>query len=148
MNSTTLEQRLEEWARWVQGGASSAHLGYSDTAAGFTEFRGDSRPGLVVSFERESEVEAAVGQLQVEGHGLRDSVRGKWIRRPVHRYAQCAEVLRAEYRAHPAYGDARHEDTGNASPKTLKRLGISLPTYYRKLALAKHFIGSRLAGHH
>lgn len=140
MTPTELENRLEEWARWVQGGAIPARLGFSDHAAGFREYLGGNTSGPSVAMERQMEVEVTVGELASAGQGIFDPVHKKWIQRPVKRYQLCAEVLRAEYRAHPAYGDARYEETGNALPKTLKRLGISKRTYFRKLQVAKSYI--------
>lgn len=72
--------------------------------------------------------------------GCATQTRHKWINRPQKRYAKCAEALRAEYRAHPAYGDARFEEVGNDHEKTLKRLGISRSTYHRKLALSHEYL--------
>lgn len=144
MSPTELENRLEEWARWVQGGAIPANLGFSDHAAGFREYMGENTSGPPVAMERQMEIEVAVGELASAGQGVFDQVRKKWIRQPIRRYQLCAEVLRAEYRAHPAYGDARYESTGNAMPKTLKRLGTSERTYFRKLKLGKEFIHSKL----
>jgi len=144
MTDAALDNRLEHWARWVHGGACPAKLDYAKTAPGFRERTGQPHGPLLTEDGPEA-VEAAVSQLQVKGHGLYDDVRRKWIRKPRKAYAQCAEVLRAEYRAHPAYGDARFEETGNATEKTLARLGISQRTYYRKLALAKDFIREVLA---
>lgn len=143
LTATALEQRLEEWAIWVvHGGACPMNLGYPSTAPGSTGF--GSRQSHQLTMTREEEVEAAVMRLQVAGHGVYDSIRGKWITKPQKRFAQCAEVLRAEYRAHPAYGDARYEAPGNDSDRTLKRLGISRPTYYRKLNHARAFVADLL----
>lgn len=144
MTPTELENRLEEWARWVQGGAIPANLGFSDHAAGFGEYLCSNPSGPPVAMERQMEIEVAVGELASIGLGVFDQVCKKWTKPPVKRYQLCAEVLRAEYRAHPAYGDARYENSGNALPKTLKRLGISERTYYRKLELGKNFLRSTL----
>ena len=140
MTTTELENRLEEWARWVQGGAIPAKLGYSDHAAGFRERLPGTQGGPPVAMERQMEVESAVGELASAGQGVYDTLRQRFERPPMKRYELCAEVLRAEYRAHPAYGDARYEEPGNALPKTLKRLGVSERTYYRKLELGKTFV--------
>lgn len=70
--NATLEQRLEEWAIWVQGGAVPINLGDSSVAPGF----GDGVSGggdYLVMMSRQEEVEAAVMRLQVLGHGLCDS---------------------------------------------------------------------------
>nr|BDD45204.1 hypothetical protein 10 [Saccharospirillaceae bacterium] len=139
LTKAALEQRLEEWAIWVQGGAVPVNLGYSCTAPGFSDSVGGG-DGHLVTMSRQEAVEAAVMQLQVLGHGVWDSTRHKWIHKPRKRYAKCAEVLRAEYRAHPAYGDARFEEVGNDHEKTLKRLGMSRSTYHRKLALSLEFL--------
>lgn len=140
MTQTELENRLEEWARWVQGGAIPAKLGFSDHAAGFLEHLPGTLGGPTVAMERQMEVESAVGALASAGQGVYDILRQRFERPPMKRYELCAEVLRAEYRAHPAYGDARYENTGNALPKTLKRLGISERTYYRKLELGRDYV--------
>lgn len=142
MTPEQLEERLEEWARWVQGGSAPAQLGYSSTAPGF----GDSRAkplGQLISSERQMEIEAAVAELQLLGEGIKDEVRGKWIRKPNKGYMNCAEILRAEYKAHPAYGDVRYEPPGSSVHKTLKQLGVSERTYYTKLRLSKSFIASK-----
>lgn len=141
MTPDQLEERLEEWARWVQGGSAPAQLGYGSTSPGF----GDSsaKPlGQLISSERQMEIEAAVAELQLLGQGIKDKARGKWIRKPNKGYMNCAEILRAEYKAHPAYGDARYEPPGTAVDKTLKQVGVSKRTYYSKLRLAKLFISS------
>lgn len=134
-----LNERLEEWAIWVQGGACPANLGYSRIAPGTSS---GPRQHHQVMMNRQEEVESAVMELYVAGHGMYDSIRGSWISKPQKRLELCAEVLRAEYRAHSAYGDARYETPGNCTDKTLKRLGISRSTYYRKLCLAKDFVTS------
>jgi len=145
LTATALEQRLEEWAIWVvHGGACPMNLGYPSSAPG-TAGSG-SRQTHQVTMTRQEEVEAAVMRLHVAGHGVYDSVREKWICKPQKRLALCAEVLRAEYRAHPAYGDARFEAPGNDNDKTLRRLDISRPTYYRKLNKAKLFVRNQLIG--
>ncbi|MDB2448961.1 hypothetical protein N9W78_01585 [bacterium] len=130
----------------MQGGAIPANLGFSSHAAGFREYIGGKAGGPPVAMERQMVVEVAVAKLSSTGQGVYDSVRKKWLSRPVTCYQLCAEVLRAEYRAHPAYGDARYEPPGKALPKTLKRLGISKRTYYRKLALSQIFVAQSLGG--
>lgn len=137
MTEQALDMLLEEWAIWVQGGACPASLGYSSAAPSTGNGPKQNHQVMMI---RQEEVEAAVMQLQVAGHGMYDSIRRSWISKPQKRFELCAEVLRAEYRAHPAYGDARHEEPGNGTDKTLRRLGISQSTYYRKLSLAKEFI--------
>lgn len=141
MTPDQLEERLEEWARWVQGGSAPAQLGYGSTSPGF----GDSsaKPhGQLISSERQMEIEAAVAELQLLGEGIKDEVRGKWTRKPNKGYMNCAEILRAEYKAHPSYGDARYESPGSSVGKTLRQIGVSQRTYYSKLRLAKSFINS------
>nr|BDD48055.1 hypothetical protein 9 [Pseudomonadaceae bacterium] len=152
MTPESLEMRLEEWARWAQGGMSPANLGYSKVAMGFSGTRGKVSPDGIIPNERQAEVEAAIARLYVEGHGRRDEVRGKWIQKPNKAYSKCADIIRAHYRAHPAYGDARFEEPGNAVRKTILRLGlmekggsieqedIARNTYYRKLALARGWL--------
>lgn len=139
LTAHSLDHRLEEWAIWVQGGAPAAKLGYSQYAAGFSGQIISSQNGAVL-MTRQEEVEQAVMKLQIQGHGVYDTSRRKWVTRPEKRYAQCAEVIRAHYRAHPAYGDARYEELRISSGKTLHRLGISQATYYRKLDLALAFL--------
>lgn len=142
MTSVQLEERLEEWARWVQGGSAPAQLGYGSTSPGFGD--GSAKPlGQLISSERQMEIEAAVADLHALGHGIWDGVHSKWVRKPAKRYLHCAEVLRAEYKAHPAFGDARYEPPGTSVNKTLKQLGVSERTYYAKLLLAKAFIASK-----
>jgi hypothetical protein len=134
-----LQVQLEEWAIWVQSGTPTAKLGYSQYAAGFSG-RAPGGQGDTVLMSRQEEVERAVMQLQIQDHGVYDTTRRQWVQRPEKRYSQCAEVLRAHYRAHPAYGHAAYEEPGNATPKTLHRLGIGQKTYYRKLGLAMAFV--------
>ncbi len=55
----------------------------------------------------------------------------------------CAEILRAEYKSHPAFSDARYKPPGSAVNKTLTQFGVSERTYYAKLCLAKPFIVSK-----
>lgn len=88
------------------------------------------------------EIEVAVAELQLLGEGVKDEARGIWIRKPNKGDRNCAEVLRAEYKAHPAYGDARYEPPGSSLNKTLIQLGVSQRTYYSKLRLAKAFVAS------
>lgn len=137
ITESALNERLEEWAIWAQGGACPANLGYSSITPSTSS---GPRQHHQVMMSRQEEVEAAVMRLHVAGHGMYDSIRSNWISKPQKRLALCAEVIRAEYRAHPAYGDARHEAPGNDTEKTLKRLAISRATYYRKLGLAKEFL--------
>lgn len=139
MTEHALHVQLEEWAIWVQSGTPTAKLGYSRTAAGFSDYSRTGQSGTVL-MSRQEEVERAVMKLQIQGQGVYDTSRRQWVQRPEKRYAQCAEVLRAHYRAHPAYGHAQYEEPGNATPKTLHRLGIGQTTYYRKLALAMAFV--------
>lgn len=112
-----LEQRLEEWARWAVGGFSMPGIGYSKVAPGFSEYiKHDRAP--VVADDREVEIERAVGQLA-----------------KIDRIA--AEVIRAEYHAHPRYGHAHWQDAGNACKRTYRQLGIGERTYRGKLEKAK-----------
>lgn len=142
MTPDQLEERLEEWARWVQGGSAPAQLGYGSTSPGFGDSR--ARPlGQLISSERQMEVEASVAELQVLGHGIKDETRGIWTRKPNKRYRNCAEVIRAEYKAHPAYGDARYESPGSSMDRTLRQLRVSQRTYYSKLSLAKKYIATK-----
>ncbi|MFQ3232070.1 hypothetical protein [Reinekea sp.] len=120
MNNEQFERRLDEWACYVVGNYSIRGLGYSPVAPGFSEFvKNDRAP--VVSDDREMEIERAVCAL-----ALRDP--------------KAAEVIRAEYRAHPKYGDARFEDGGNAKQLTYRQLAISERTYRSKLEKAKDAI--------
>jgi hypothetical protein len=124
MNDELLERRLEEWACYVVGGYSIRGLGYSPVAPGFSEFVKSDRAPLVCA-DREMEIERAVSDLAQDDH-------------------KAAEVLRAEYRAHRKFGDARFEDAGNAKQITYRQLAISKATYYRKLNKAKNFVLSRI----
>lgn len=120
MTEQMLEQRLEEWARWAQGGMGMPGLYYSPTSPGFQEtIKCDRTP--VVSCDREMEVERAVATLS-------------------RRDRMAADVLRAEYRAQQRFGDARYETPGNDTGKTFKRLGIGRTTYYDKLNMTKNAV--------
>lgn len=117
ISEAVFEQRLEEWARWTIGPTGMPGLGYSLVCPTFKE--GVKTKGLPTpSCDRELQVEEAVLALAV-------------------RDRMAAEVIRAEYRAKPAYGDARFECPGNASSKTFRQLGIGERTFYNKLAIAK-----------
>ncbi|WP_146171168.1 antiterminator Q family protein [Saccharospirillum sp. MSK14-1] len=112
-----LENRLEEWARWAIGCYSIAGLNYSPVAPGFSEsIKSDRTP--VVSDDREMEIERAISALAKIDQ-------------------TAADVIRAEYRAHPKYGHAHYEDSGNDCTRTHKQLGISERTYRTKLDKAQ-----------
>jgi hypothetical protein len=120
MSSENLEWRLEEWARWCLKGQVVNGLYYSPASPGFSEFIKNDRAPLVAD-DREMEIERAVSTL-----AKRDPI--------------AAEVIRAEYRAHPRYGNAHYEDSGNDCKRTHRQIGISERTYRAKLEKARDAI--------
>ena len=137
MTPETLEIRLEEWARWVQEGAGKAALGYSPIAAGFgPAIKQEACSAPLIGEDRPAEIESAVSKLAALGKGIKDG-RGIWLRKPRKRFERLDDVLRAEFRAHPMYGDIRYEGKGNLRESVIKSMGMSKETYYRKVRTAK-----------
>lgn len=147
MTPETLEIRLEEWARWVQSGAGKAALGYSPVAAGFGQaIKQEACSAPLIAEDRPAEIEAAVSRLATLGKGIKDG-RGLWLRKPRKRFERLDDVLRAEYRAHPMYGDIRYEGKGEIRESVIKSMGMSKETYYRKVRAAKSELLDILDGH-
>lgn len=124
------DRRMQSWAIWCQNGQQGAVVGYTSPLASMLSRSGahGSRVlvGSVMSDDQEQEIERCVMCLAAQ-----DLV--------------AAEVIRAEYKAHPRYGQADGAFSGRETrERTCKQLKISMRTYEGKLQLGRMVIRTAL----
>jgi|SRR5690554_3588833 len=124
------DRRMQNWAIWCQNGRRGAYAGYTCPLATMMARTGGhgSRAlvGAVLSDDQEQEIERCVMCLAAQ-----DLV--------------AAEVIRAEYKAHPRYGQADGAFSGRETrERTCKQLKISMRTYEGKLQLGRMVIRTSL----
>lgn len=122
------DRRMENWAFWCQHGSQGVYTGYASSFAvvGSRSDRGAPPSMAVLVDDQEQEIERCVMCLAAQ-----DLV--------------AAEVIRAEYKAHPRYGQADGAFSGRETrERTCKQLKISMRTYEGKLQLGRMVIRTSL----